>query len=50
MWVNYIPLAKTLVLWKLLHNKIASNNDAQFKGVHVYFMQLIVREYSTYTF
>jgi len=39
IWMNFIPPAKTLVLWKLLHNKMPSNSVQTCVYVFdVYFM------------
>jgi len=40
VWFSDIPPTKSLMLWKVLHNRLPTNKDVQMRGVfYIYFVQ-----------
>ena len=38
IWSSSIPASKTMVLWKVFHGRLPTNQDIQNKGLHICFM------------
>jgi len=47
IWSSYIPPSKTLVLWKVFHGRLPTDQHIQNKGLHICSIRII---YSTFIF